>query len=201
MRDGAWLNSPDFCCFPERTTEIAESVFVVIGGGATGTAVATVAGALGADVRVVSARDRRSLDAALAEADFVSLHIRVFLRVVFCVENQCVGCAFEGLSTRLFSVDSNRAAVSSTRRGGPLRMKARSSPRSTTTASRRRISTPWPKSPSKRLAGRGARRARPMFRHATYGLGDGPVKEAARRHGVRVDRRVPARRRASKYQV
>ena len=75
VRDGAWLNSPDFCCFPERTTEVANSIFVVIGGGATGTAVATAAGALGADVRVVSARDRRSLDAALAAADFVSLHI------------------------------------------------------------------------------------------------------------------------------
>ena len=75
VRDGAWLNSPDFCCFPERTTEVANSIFVVIGGGATGNAVATAAGALGADVRVVSARDRRSLDAALAEADFVSLHV------------------------------------------------------------------------------------------------------------------------------
>ena len=75
VRDGAWLNSPDFCCFPERTIEMAESVFVVIGGGATGNAVATAASALGADVRVVSARDRRSLDAALADADFVSLHI------------------------------------------------------------------------------------------------------------------------------
>ena len=75
VEDGAWLNSPDFCCFPERTMEVADSIFVVIGGGATGTAVATAASALGADVRVVSARDRRSLDAALAEADFVSLHI------------------------------------------------------------------------------------------------------------------------------
>jgi glycerate dehydrogenase len=75
VRDGAWLNSPDFCCFPERTTEVANSIFVVIGGGATGTAVATAAGALGADVRVVSARNRPALDDALAAADFVSLHI------------------------------------------------------------------------------------------------------------------------------
>ena len=75
VKDGAWLNSPDFCCFPERTIEIAESVFVVVGGGATGTAVATAASALGADVRVVSARNRPALDDALAEADFVSLHV------------------------------------------------------------------------------------------------------------------------------
>ena len=75
VKGDAWSNSPDFCCFPERTVEIAGSIFVVVGGGAIGAAVAAAAGALGADVRVVSARDRPALDAALAEADFLSLHV------------------------------------------------------------------------------------------------------------------------------
>lgn len=74
----AWPAAPDFCCFPEPTSELAGKTLVLIGRGATGAGVAAIAAALG--MRVIFARlagraGDLDLGDALGIADYVSLHV------------------------------------------------------------------------------------------------------------------------------
>ncbi|HEV8550611.1 MAG TPA: D-2-hydroxyacid dehydrogenase [Polyangiaceae bacterium] len=83
VRAGEWETSEDFTFWKEPLRELAGETFGVVGLGAIGQRVATLARALGMHVVATPSRrlltppagvEYRSLDALLAEADVVSLH-------------------------------------------------------------------------------------------------------------------------------
>jgi len=80
VRRGEWASSADFCYTLRPVPEINKKTLVIVGTGSIGSAVKTVAEAF--NMRVVSAQvpgrpasaDRVSLDEALPQADFITLH-------------------------------------------------------------------------------------------------------------------------------
>jgi len=78
-KNGAWVNSPDFCFFTQRLTELAGKNLVIIGMGAIGGAVARIGSAFGMNVIAAatpgsSTPGRMPLAEAIAVADVMSLH-------------------------------------------------------------------------------------------------------------------------------
>lgn len=84
---GDWCNSPDFCFWYTRQTELAGKTLGIIGFGQIGKAVAKIAGAMGMKVlaysRTVREEDSElaqyvSLDELLSGSDVISLHCPLF---------------------------------------------------------------------------------------------------------------------------
>lgn len=83
VHDGAWVESPDFCFWNHPLTELADTVFAIVGFGRIGRRVGALAHAFGMKVLVTS-RSRKdhqdypvewvSQDTAFERADVISLH-------------------------------------------------------------------------------------------------------------------------------
>ena len=79
VKSGAWAAAPDYCFFAGPLAELSDKTLAILGRGAIGTAVATIAKAhgmrvLAAAVPGSSARGRVPLDDAIRQADVVTLH-------------------------------------------------------------------------------------------------------------------------------
>lgn len=77
VKAGAWVNSPFFCLQDFQTHELAGKKLGIVGFGAIGQGVASIAQALGMELCItgrVPAKDRLPLATLLSEVDVLSLH-------------------------------------------------------------------------------------------------------------------------------
>lgn len=82
-REGRWSDSPDFCYWDTRLTELTGKKFGVVGLGSIGMRVAAIAAVFGMSVCAYTSKDeslippyvrKKTMDELLAECDIVSLH-------------------------------------------------------------------------------------------------------------------------------
>ena len=99
VKDGMWLRSPKFSCFPFPTDELAGKTLSIVGYGSIGKAVAKIGEAFGMNI-VISTRTKPAdcpyevtdIMSAAAKADVLTFHCPLTPQTEGIVDSELLGC-------------------------------------------------------------------------------------------------------------